>query len=415
MPDTSICVLIPSIGRPTLGRLLASVREQDLLPGDEVLLVSDDRHGDVARVWAGAGLPGRHVALEGGPYRDWGHTPRNRTLPLVRTGYVTHADDDDVLLPGALARVRGALRAHPGAFHVFPFVHHADGHLVGTARVLAHGHVGTPNLVHPVGIPLGRWGEMHGGDGAFICETVALNPDREVHWHPSPHYFAHPPADLPLADCYAAGYRVARAHVPGLRLVPAKADWVDLAGHGGGAGREDCQAGWHELAAGLFAGADVLDVGAGLGFSRLRLAPAAGRLRLQDPGPGLPVDLSCPVAELPKGDAGVVTAFDVLEHVEDDLGFVGALVRAATRFVFLTTPNWNVSRAANPHHCREYTPAQLLALVEDLPVAGLWIGDSSGWNARVVDRTEFTGHAEPHQAVLLRCPETSRLGTTGSW
>src|SRR5262249_13900062 len=156
-----------------------------------------------------------------------------------------------------------------------------------------------------------------------------------------------------LADCYAAGYRVARARDPGFRLVPAKDAWIDLAARGGGAGREDCQAGWHALAARLFAGKDVLDVGAGLGFSRPRLAPAVRRLRLQDPAPGLGADLSCPVAALPAGDAEVVTAFDVLEHVEADRAFIDDLLRLAADAVFLTTPNWLVSRAANPHHCRE--------------------------------------------------------------
>jgi hypothetical protein len=404
MTAPSLCVLVPTVGRPALARLFQSLCEQDWAAGDEILLASDDRHEEAAALWAAMGLPGRHVPLPDGPHRDWGHTPRNRTLPLVRADYVLHADDDDALLPGALARVRAALRARPGDFHLFPFVRHHDRHLVGSERVLAHGHVGTPNLVHPAGVPLGRWGTAHGGDAAFIIGTVALNPDRAVHWHAEPHYYAYPPEDFTLADCSAAGYRIARARLPGFRLVPAKPAWADLTERGGGVGREDCQVGWHALAARLFAGRDVLDVGAGLGFSRTRLAPAARRLRLQDPGPGLPVDLSCPVAELPPGDAEAVTAFDVLEHVEDDRGFVEALLRVATEAVFLTTPNWLVSRAANPHHCREYTPSQLLALLDGLPVAGLWAGDPRGESARELDRTAFARHTDPHQAVLLRHP-----------
>jgi hypothetical protein len=400
----SLSVLVPTVGRPALARLLESLREQDWASGDEVLLVSDDGHEAAAAAWEAAALPGHHVRLAGGPHRDWGHTPRNLALPLVRTDFVLHADDDDALLPGALARVREALRADPIGFHLFPFVRHRDRHLVGSERVLAHGHVGTPNLVHPAGVPLGRWGTAHGGDAAFITGSVALNPDRAVHWHSEPHYYAYPPDEFTPADCYAAGYRVARARVPGFRLVPAKPAWVDLAERGGGVGREDCQEGWHALAARLFAGADLVDAGAGLGFSRPRLAPAVRRLRLQDPGPGLPVDLRCPVAELPPGCAEVVTAFDVIEHVEDDRGFVEALLRVATGAVFLTTPNWLVSRAANPHHCREYTPSQLLTLLDGLPVAGLWAGDPRGLSARELDRPAFARHAEPHQAVLLRHP-----------
>ncbi len=402
MSAPSLCVLVPTVGRPSLTRLLQSLREQDWMPGDEVLLVSDDRHEEVAALWAAAGLPGRHVPLLDGPHRDWGHTPRNRTLPLVGAEFVLHADDDDVLLPGALARIRAALATHPTDFHIFPFVRHRDGHLVGSERILAHNSVGTPNFVHPSGLSIARWGTAYGGDGAFITGTVALNPDRAVRWHAEPHYYAYPPDDFTLADCYAAGYRVARARLPDFRLVPAKPTWIDLADHGGGVGREDCQAGWHALAAHLFAGRDVLDVGAGQGFSRSRIAPAVRRLRLQDPGPGLPVDLNCPVSELPTGEAEVVTAFDVIEHVEDDRGFVETLLRVATEAVFLTTPNWLVSRAANSHHCREYTPSQLLAVLDGLPVVTLWAGDPRGEAARELDRAAFTRHTEPHQAVLLR-------------
>jgi hypothetical protein len=402
MTAPTICVLIPTVGRPSLARMLQSMREQDLAAGDEVLLVSDDHHDDAAATWAAAGLPGRHVPLSDGPHRDWGHTPRNRAHALVRAHYLLHADDDDVLLPGALARVRGALRDHPKDFHLFPFVRHRDRHLVGSERVLAHGHIGTPNLVHPIGIPLGRWGTAHGGDAAFITGTIALNPELAIHWHTEPHYYAYPPADFTLADCYAAGYRVARARVAEFRLLPAKPVWVDLAHRGGGVGREDCQEGWHALAARLFAGRDLLDVGAGLGYSRARLAPAARRLRLQDPGTGLPVDLACPVSDIPARDSEVVTAFDVLEHVEDDRGFVESLLRIASDAVFLTTPNWLVSRAANPHHCREYTPSQLLALLDGLPVAELWAGNPRGTTLQRLERTEFARHTSPHQAVLLR-------------
>jgi 2-polyprenyl-3-methyl-5-hydroxy-6-metoxy-1,4-benzoquinol methylase len=401
MSVPTLCILIPTVGRASLGRLLASVSEQDLGPRDEVLLVSDDGHEAVAATWSVAGLPGRHLPLPGGPHRDWGHTPRNLALPQVRADAVLHADDDDILLPGAVARIRAALAAHPGDLHIFPFVRHRDRHFVGSDGVLAHGYVGTPNLVHPAGIPLGRWEPVHGGDGAFITATAALHPDRTVHWHGEPHYYAGLPPEWDLAQGYAAGFQLARSRQPGFRLIPAKPAWTDLATAGGGVGREDCQVGWHALAAERVRGLDILDVGAGLGFSRERLARTARRVRLQDPGPGLGTDLSTPVEDLASGEAEAVTAFDVLEHVEDDRGFVEHLLRLATRAVFLTTPNWRVSRAANRHHCREYTPAQLLALLDGLPVTGLWAGDPTGQHPRLLERAEFLQHTEPHQAVLL--------------
>lgn len=402
MSDPTLCILIPTVARPELARMLQSVREQDLRPGDEVLLVSDDRHDVAAAYWAAAGLPGRHVPLSDGPHRDWGHTPRNRSMSLARADYLIHADDDDVFLPGAAARIRAAAAAHPRDFHVFPFIRHRDRHLVGSEGVIAHGLVGTPNLVHPRVAAHGEWGSVHGGDFQFIASTVARNPDRAVHWHSEPHYYAYPPADFDLADCYAAGYRVTRARYPGYPLVPTKPTWTDLAARGGPIGRDDCQSGWHPMVARLFADRDLLDVGAGLGLSRARLGPAVRRLRLQEPAPGLAVDLVTPIDELPTEYAEVVTAFNVLERVGTDRKFVEGLLRISSDAVFLTTPNWLVSRAVDPHHCREYTPAQLLALLDGLPVAGLWAAGSEGADARALDRAEFARHAFPQQAVLLR-------------
>ena len=178
--------------------------------------------------------------------------------------------------------------------------------------------------------------------------------------------------------------------------------WRDIALEGGGGGREDMQDGWHEVAAGLLHCQDVLDVGAGLGMSRERLARTAGRVRLQDVGPGLPVDISLPVADLPDGEAGAVTAFDVIEHVAEDKEFLLHLLRITRFHVFLTTPNWFVSRAGNPCHVREYTPAQLDSLCAAARAhLRYWVGDSHGRSAREVSRDEFLASRDPHLAVLL--------------
>jgi hypothetical protein len=40
--------------------MLASLAAQAWEPGDEVWLVSDDRHEWVAEAWRASGLPGRH-------------------------------------------------------------------------------------------------------------------------------------------------------------------------------------------------------------------------------------------------------------------------------------------------------------------------------------------------------------------
>jgi hypothetical protein len=79
----------------------------------------------------------------------------------------------------------------------------------------------------------------------------------------------------------------------------------------------------------------------------------------------------------------VVLACDVIEHVEDDLTFLRDLLRAARVGVWISTPNWLVSQAANPHHVREYTPAELATLLRAAEVRA-WHGWTSGPERRVV-------------------------------
>lgn len=188
-----------------------------------------------------------------------------------------------------------------------------------------------------------------------------------------------------------------------IRPVSKKPDmWHDLNHHSGAGGREDLQSGWHNLASDLFPGHDVLDVGAGLGGSRERLARTASRVRLQDSAPGLPVDLACPVTAIPDDDATAVTAFDVIEHIEDDEGFLDHLLRIARTHVFVTTPNWFVSQAINHCHVREYTPSQFESLCCSKHVhLRYWIGDPTGNTGREVLRDKFLITREPHLGILL--------------
>ena len=266
-------------------------------------MVSDDRH-EAAALWAAAGLPGRHVPLPNGAHQDWGHTPRNRALPLVRADFVLHVDD--ALLPGAprpgsappSERTRGTSTCSRSCGPATATWSDLNGFSpTGTSelRTSSTGRTSRSPAGEPRTAATGRSSPGPSSSTRTGRSTGTRNrttpPTRRT--------------TSPLADC-SAGFRVARA-----RLVPAKPAWVDLAGRGGGVVREDCQVGWHALAARLFAGRDVENVAAGLGFSRPRLAPAARRLRLQNPGPGLPVDLTCPVPEPPAGDVKAVTAFAV--------------------------------------------------------------------------------------------------------
>ena len=131
------------------------------------------------------------------------------------------------------------------------------------------------------------------------------------------------------------------------------------------AGRGPSQLAWYEFAAPLVTNKTVLDAGCGLGLGLDILKRSAKKVIGQD----LDERLSHPNITITTLDKiadksfDVVTSIDVVEHVEDDLDFVRQLARIAREFIFITTPNWTVTRCHWPYHVREYTPKQLEALL----------------------------------------------------
>lgn len=178
-----LTILIPTTHRQTLERALRSVTKQTAIV-DEIILVSDGPIAPATRkLWISANHRGRLVELDG-PHGDWGHTPRNLTLPSIESGYVVHLDDDDAIADGALEHVRKAIKKNHGDLFLFQ-MRRSDGSLIPTDNEVRQGNVGTPMFVHPAGIPLGKFGTVYGSDYDFIRGTIAANPDRKLHWVPS--------------------------------------------------------------------------------------------------------------------------------------------------------------------------------------------------------------------------------------
>lgn len=130
-------------------------------------------------------------------------------------------------------------------------------------------------------------------------------------------------------------------------------------------GREPSQLPFYEFALRYVAGKSVLDVGCGMGEGLEVLASRAASVM------GLDLDprLECPriiigdVAAVPSKSYDVVTAVEVIEHVESPEAFVYDCSRIARHGVFLTTPNWTFDRCTWPFHLREYTPRQFARLL----------------------------------------------------
>jgi SAM-dependent methyltransferase len=134
-------------------------------------------------------------------------------------------------------------------------------------------------------------------------------------------------------------------------------------------GREPVQMGWYEYVnTHLAPGKSVLDVGCG-SCEGLRLLVSKARMAVGidlDPRlaqPDLDVRI-VDITQIPDKSFDVVVCIDVIEHIENDRVFLKHLMRVARETIFLSTPNYSLSRNMHPYHVREYTPREFDGLLE---------------------------------------------------
>jgi len=132
MPTFS--VIVPTKGRPSLARTLASVAHQ-LQPGDELIAICTNDN-------------------------DWGNRARQIAQDKAAGDYLIYVDDDDIFLDGALAAMRAWAESNPGRIGIFQRKSDA-------CPTQPHAHKLTPGMVCPQNflIPnrpglVARWGEQ---------------------------------------------------------------------------------------------------------------------------------------------------------------------------------------------------------------------------------------------------------------
>lgn len=153
-----LSVIVPTLGRPTLSRLLDSF---ELGPEDECLIVA---HGTKVQERPGLRIfdyVGEQVR-GGGPLRDF-------AIKQARGDYLVFNDDTDIFLPGALDAIRAAIGPEPEPL-LFRVEIRGDSLFDGVAE----GHVDGHQFVVPnIPAKLGTWGSHAHCDWHFIESTLA--------------------------------------------------------------------------------------------------------------------------------------------------------------------------------------------------------------------------------------------------
>lgn len=132
MSRPTLSIVVPSNGRPSLQRTLASISPQ-VLPGDEIMVLVND-------AW------------------DWGNSARQEGQEKAKGDYVVFCDDDDVFVRGAFETMRRWAAEHPGLIGIFR--RKADAWPTQWIEpVLRPGNVQSSNFLVPnVRGKIGRWG-----------------------------------------------------------------------------------------------------------------------------------------------------------------------------------------------------------------------------------------------------------------
>ena len=181
----TLSIIIPTIGRPTLKRTLDSIRAQQLVAGDEVLVVQDGLPEEATRrVFEESGLPGRYL-VTGERSGNCGHSPRKMAMPLARAQYLAFMDDDDFYTPGAFGAIRRAIERQPGRPLMFRMVRPGWAPTIWQAQVVRLGNVSSVMAVVPNHLEkLGEWGDYRAGDLAFVVTTLEKWPVGSLVWSP---------------------------------------------------------------------------------------------------------------------------------------------------------------------------------------------------------------------------------------
>lgn len=173
----SICIITPTVGRPTLRRTLES-GAADLHPGDLWIIVGDGPQ-PLAQQTCQNVLENRFAFMEtliilG----DYGNPLRDQAMDLAGSDqdYFIFLDDDDIFAPNAIQIIKREIAEHYPRPIMFRMIN-GNGELLWRTREVITGNIGGSMFCCP-NTPgkLGAWanGAGHQSDLAFVEQTLKL-------------------------------------------------------------------------------------------------------------------------------------------------------------------------------------------------------------------------------------------------
>lgn len=163
----SLCIITPTIGRPTLERTLTSAK---LSKNDEWLVIGDGPQSfSVVDMVEKLGSP--YSYIEHPKNNDCGNALKNFGMAISDKDYFLFLDDDDIFTPDAIELVRHYTEQTNGPI-IFRMIT-PQGETIWKDQIITPGNVGSGMVCFPnIFNKLGKYGTGYSADFFFIEQTV---------------------------------------------------------------------------------------------------------------------------------------------------------------------------------------------------------------------------------------------------
>lgn len=174
-----LSVVIPTIGRESLSRTLASLEAQPESAGLEVLVVADTFGGltpDLEQARSQVQQAGHRFIEHDGGLHCYGHPQRTIGARAASAPWVWFAQDDNIAARDALASIELALDLQRSPRPVFFRFLSSWRETIWRTRELVLGNIDADCLVLPRGIAQQvDWGLRYEGDFDAACQAATLS------------------------------------------------------------------------------------------------------------------------------------------------------------------------------------------------------------------------------------------------